>query len=237
MSKSVDQIELAKSKIQSFEKNKNIDSLVSMIRDALSELSPLVKDETSFKSEREVYVQYILNCLAQFISEKQPNRDSLIRAFNLDGKKKGRPSKKVGGLEFSFEELKIFLDVFGEYERLGKKKSLEKAVDIVADKYHCSEEKVRGIVVSFGGKKEWEKRYKKKFYSDFPASFYEARLGGLKRSKLKNSEEYKNASSDKKKALEKELLEESKKLILADRSLSEVQKDLKKEEKIFKKSR
>ena len=31
MSKSVDQIELAKSKIQSFEKNKNIDSLVSMI--------------------------------------------------------------------------------------------------------------------------------------------------------------------------------------------------------------
>ena len=40
MSKSVDQIELAKSKIQSFEKNKNIDSLVSMIRDALSELSP-----------------------------------------------------------------------------------------------------------------------------------------------------------------------------------------------------
>lgn len=110
MSKSVDQVELAKSKIKSFEKNKNIDSLVSMIRDALSELSPLVKDETSFKSEREAYVHYILNCLTQFISEKQPNRDSLIRAFNLDGKKKGRPSKKVEGLEFSIEELKIFLD-------------------------------------------------------------------------------------------------------------------------------
>ena len=228
MSKSVDQVELAKTKIKSFEKNKNIDSLVSIIRDALSELSPVVKDETSFKSEREVYVHYILNCLAQFISEKQPNRDSLIRAFNLGGRKKGRPSKKVEGLEFSFEELKIFLDVFGEYERTGKKKSLEKAVDVVADKHHCSEEKVRGIIVSFGGKKEWERRYKKKFYSDFPASFHEARLDSLKRSKLKNSEEYKNASSDKKKALEKELLEESKKLILADRSLSEVQKDLKK---------
>ena len=35
MSKSVDQVELAKSKIQSFEKNKNIDSLVSMIRETL----------------------------------------------------------------------------------------------------------------------------------------------------------------------------------------------------------
>ena len=66
MSKSVDQVELAKSKIKSFETNKNIDSLVSIIRDTLSELSPYVKDETSFKSEREVYVHYILNCLAQF---------------------------------------------------------------------------------------------------------------------------------------------------------------------------
>ena len=59
-----------------------------MVRDALSELSPLVKDETSFKSEEVMYIHYILNCLTQFISEKQPNRDSLIQAFNLDGKKK-----------------------------------------------------------------------------------------------------------------------------------------------------
>ena len=41
--------------------------------------------------------------------------------------------------------------------------------------------------MSFGGKKEWERRYKKKFYSDFPASFHEARLDSLKRSKLKKT--------------------------------------------------
>ena len=116
MNDSSNAIEIAKNKIKSLEKNKDVRTLVQVINEALLELSQSFKKDEKFNSERDVYVDYVLKCLSKFVSDRKPNREVLVEAFNLDNKKKGRPKKKEDGWDYSHKELKLFFQVGITYE-------------------------------------------------------------------------------------------------------------------------
>ena len=158
-------IEIANNKIKSLEKKKDVKILVEIIEEALIELDKSCKKEEAFTNERDIYANYVLKCLKQFVSDRKPNREVLMEVFNLDKKNKGRPEKKQDGWSFSFEEIRLFFEVGCEYEKLEGRKNLEKAFNVVAEKNNIGFEKIRKLFQSFGGLRKWrEKKFKEEFF-------------------------------------------------------------------------
>ena len=218
MNDSSNAIEIAKNKIKSLEKNKDVRTLVQVINEALLEMSQSFKKDEKFNSERDVYVDYVLRCLSKFVSDRKPNREVLVEAFNLDNKKKGRPKKKEDGWDYSHKELKLFFQVGITYEELEGKKSLDRAYSEVSKRSHVGYESLRKTFRSFGGLKEWRNKFKDEFYAPVLYKHQINELVHLKKRNLLKSEKFINATKQRQEQL-------IKKLEMEDEQLVEILKD------------